>query len=45
MWIKLIQEIHNSRVWIVESKNSRIQLGSYTFIKVMRKLDGALVGP
>jgi hypothetical protein len=28
----------------VVSKNSRIQLGGYTFTRVMRQLDGALLG-
>jgi hypothetical protein len=28
----------------VESRNSGIQLGSYTFMRVMRQLDGALLG-
>jgi hypothetical protein len=29
----------------VESENSRIQLSSYTFTRVMRQLDGAQTGP
>jgi hypothetical protein len=29
----------------VESRNLRIQLGSYTFTRVTRQLDGALPGP
>jgi hypothetical protein len=41
----IIWEIHNSEFGEVESGNSRIQLGSYTFMRVMRQLDGALPGP
>ena len=29
----------------VESRNSRIQLGSYIVMRVMRQLDGAQIGP
>ena len=41
----LIQEIHNSRVREVESRNSRIQLGSDTSVRIMKHLDGALLDP
>jgi hypothetical protein len=40
-----IREIHNSGVHEVESRNSRIQLESYTFTRVTRQLDRALLGP